>query len=47
MLRFADGELDLAETWVGRDAGKELTEFLERVGVELGEIRIHVVCGDL
>ena len=42
MLRFADGELDLLELRIRRHAGKQGAQFFEGVGLELGEMRIHV-----
>ena len=42
VLRFANGELDLLELRVGRDAGEQGAQLFKRVGLELGEMRIHV-----
>ena len=44
MLRFADGELDFLVLRIGRDAGEEGAQLFEGVGLELGEMRIHVEC---
>ena len=45
MLWFADRELYFPERWIGRYPGKELAKFFEWVGLQLGEVWIHVVVG--
>jgi hypothetical protein len=42
MLRFANRELDLSILRVGCNAGEQGAQLFERVGLELGEVRIHV-----
>ena len=48
MLRFADGELDLLVLRARRYAAKQGAQLFEGVGLELGEMRIHLgVAGDV
>ena len=42
MLRFADGEFDLFAGRVRGDAGEQGAQLFKGVGLELGEMRIHV-----
>jgi hypothetical protein len=42
VLRFADGELDLVVLRVRGDAGEQGAQLFEGVGLELGEVWIHV-----
>ena len=44
MLRFANGELDLLVLRVRGSAGEQGAQLFEGVGLELGEVRIHVEC---
>jgi len=45
VLRLADGELDFAQSRRWRHAGEELAQFLERIGLQPGEIGIHSEAG--
>jgi hypothetical protein len=42
VLRLADGEFDLLVFGIRRHAGKQSAQLFERVGLKLGEMRIHV-----
>ena len=44
VLRLANRELDLPQFGVRRHAGKELAQSFKRVGMQSGEIWIHVIC---
>jgi drug/metabolite transporter (DMT)-like permease len=41
VLRFADRQPDFGEIGGRGDAGEELTQFLERIGLKLGQVGIH------
>ena len=42
VLRLADRQLDFLVLRIRRDAGEQLAQLFEGVGLELGEMRIHV-----
>jgi len=41
VLRFADRQSDFAVARIRRDAGEELPQFLEGIGLQLAEVGIH------